>query len=253
MLLSEARPRPYRQPESERRFNQEETDKQSFDTLKDRAVWTKNYGKDFINRYKHAFNNGDAVARNPRSAIRSYCRNVIRDMFVPYYTQHADKLVKDPDIHVVLSNAYHDSVHAGLTVDARVNTHRPLEKDVWQNVGEFTIRGHAGAPVVTIEKDSYTGRDVSDALFSIVSSDAGQQYEKVLKDLETYAYDSGYGIDGFDHEKDYIQEDPEVRKLLDMMCVEVDKQIKPIIADVSKKLMNLKVLVSQHISDFYKK
>lgn len=252
MLLSEARPRPYRQPESERRFNQEETDKQSFDTLRDRAEWTNNYGKDFINRYKHAFNNGDAVARNPRSAIRSYCRNVIRDMFVPYYTQHADKLVKDPDIHVVLSNAYHDSVHVGLTVDARVNTHRPLEKDILQNVGEFTIRGHAGAPVVIIEKDSYTGRDVSDALFSIASSDAGQQYEKVLKDLEIFAYDDN-GKDGFEDEQDYIQDDPEVRKLLEMMCVEVDKQIKPIIADVSKKLMNLKVLVSQRISDFYKK
>lgn len=252
MLLSETRPRPYRQPESERRFNQEETGKQSFDTLKDRAVWTKNYGKDFINRYKHAFNNGDAVARNPRSAIRSYCRNVIRDMFVPYYEQHSKQLVKDPDIHVVLSNAYHDSVHAGLTVDARVNTHRPLEKDVWQNVGEFIVRGHAGETVVTIEKDHYTGREVSDALYSIVSSDAGQQYEKVLKDLEIFAYDDN-GKDGFEYERDYIQDDPEVRKLLDMMCAEVDKQIKPIIADVSKKLMNLRVLVSQRISDFYKK
>ena len=118
MLLSEARPRPYRQPESERRFNQEETDKKAFDELRDHAVWTKNYGQDFINRYKHAFNNGK---------------------------------------------------------------------------------------------------------------------------------------DGFEYERDYIQDDPEVRKLLDMMCVEVDKQIKPIIADVSKKLMNLKVLVSQRISDFYKK
>lgn len=252
MLLSEARPRPYRQPESERRFNQEETDKKAFDELRDHAVWTKNYGQDFINRYKHAFNNGDAVARNPRSTIRSYCRNVIRDMFVPYYTQHADKLVKDPDIHVVLSNAYHDSVHAGLTVDAQVNTHRPLEKDVWQNVGEFTVRGHAGAPVVTIEKDPYTGRDVSDALFSIMRSDVGPQYEKVLKSLEIFAYDDN-GKDGFEYERDYIQDDPEVRKLLDMMCAEVDKQIKPIIADVSKKLMNLKVLVSQRISDFYKK
>lgn len=152
MLLSEARPRPYRQPESERRFNQEETDKKAFDELRDHAVWTKNYGQDFINRYKHAFNNGDAVAKNPRSTIRSYCRNVIRDLFVPYYVQHADKLVQNPDIHVVLSNAYHDSVHAGLTVDAQVNTHRPLEKDVWQNVGEFTVRGHAGETVVTIEK-----------------------------------------------------------------------------------------------------
>lgn len=252
MLLSEARPRPYRQPESERRFNQEETDKQSFDELRDRAEWTKNYGKDFINRYKHAFNNGDTVAKNPRSAIRSRCRNVIRDLFVPYYKQHARELVQDPDIHVVLSNAYHDSVHVGLAVDTQVDIHRPLEKDVWQNVGEFTVRGHAGNSIVNIEKDSYTGRDVSDALFSIASSDAGQQYEKVLKSLETYARDSGYAIDEFDHEKDYIQEDPEVRKLLDMMSIEVDKQIKPIIADVSKKLMNLKVLVSQRISDFYK-
>lgn len=252
MLLSEARPRPYRQPESERKFNQEETDKQSFATLRDRAEWTKNYGQDFINRYKHAFNNSDAVAKNPRSAIRSRCRNVIRDMFATYYEQHANKLVQDPDIHVVLSNAYHDSVHVGLTVDARVNTHRPLEQNVFQNVGEFTVRGHAGESVVLIEKDSYTGRDVSDALFSISRTDAGQQYEKVLKDLETYAYDSGYAIDGFDQEKDYIQEDPEVRKLLEMISVEVDKQIKPIIADVSKKLMNLKVLVSQRISDFYK-
>lgn len=41
MLLSEARPRPYRQPESERRFNQEETDKKAFDELRDHAVWTK--------------------------------------------------------------------------------------------------------------------------------------------------------------------------------------------------------------------
>lgn len=248
MLLSEARHRPYRQPKSERNFNQEETDKQSFDTLRDRAIWTKNYGQDFINRYKHAFDNSDAVTRNPRSTIRSYCRNIIRDMFVPYYEQHADKLVKDPDIHVVLSNAYHDSVHVGVAVNAEVDVHRPLEKDVWQNVGEFTVRGHADAHIVIIEKDSYTGSDVSDALFSVMSSDAGQQYEKVLKDLETYAYE-----DGFEYEKDYIQDDPEVRKLLDMMCVEVDKKIKPIIADVSKKLMNLKVLVSQNISVFYKK
>lgn len=252
MLLSEARPRPYRQPESERKFNQEETDKQSFATLRDRAEWTKNYGQDFINRYKHAFNNSDAVAKNPRSAIRSRCRNVIRDMFATYYEQHTDKLVQDPAIRVITSYAYHDSVHVGVTVDAQVDIHRPLAQKIWQNVGEFTIRGYAGESVVKIEKDPYTGRDVSDALFSITRTDAGQQYEKVLKDLETYAYDSGYAIDGFDQEKDYIQEDPEVRKLLEMISVEVDKQIKPIIADVSKKLMNLKVLVSQRISDFYK-
>lgn len=252
MLLSEARPRPYRQHKSERGFNQEETDKKAFDELRDHAVWTKNYGQDFINRYKHDFNNGDAVARNPRSTIRSYCRNLIRDMFITYYTQHADKLVKDPDIRIVLSNAYHDSVHVGVTVDAEVDIHRPLEKDVWQNVGEFTVRGYAGESVVLIEKDSYTGRDVSDALFGTVSTDVGPQYEKVLKSLEFFAYD-GNGKDGFEYERDYIQEDPEVRKLLDMMCVEVDKKIKPIIADVSKKLINLRVLVSQRISDFYKK
>lgn len=251
MLLSEARPRPYRQPESERKFNQEETDKKAFDDLKDHAKWTKNYGQDFINRYRDNFNNGAAVARNPRSTIRAYCKNLIRNMFIPYYEQHSQQLVKDPDIHVILSNAYHDSVHVGLTVDARVNTHRPLEKDVWQNVGEFTVRGHRGAPVVTIEKDSYTGRDVSDALFGTVSNDVGPQYEKVLKSLEIFAYDDN-GKDGFEYERDYIQDDPEVRKLLDMMCVEVDKKIKPIIADVSKKLMNLRVLVSQRINDFYK-
>ena len=252
MLLSEARPRPYRQHKSERGFNQEETDKQSFDTLRDRAEWTKNYGKDFINRYKHAFNNGDAVARNPRSAIRSYCRNVIRDMFVPYYKQHSYQLVKDPDMYVSQSYAYHDSVHVGVAVNADVDIHRPLEKDVWQNVGEFTIRGRAGESIVSIEKDPYTGRDVSDALFSIASSDAGQQYEKVLKSLEIFAYDDN-GKDGFEYERDYIQDDPEVRKLLEMMCVEVDKKIMPIIADVSKKLANLRVLVSQNIGAFYKK
>lgn len=85
-----------------------------------------------------------------------------------------------------------------------------------------------------------------------MGSDVGPQYEKVLKSLEIFACDVN-GKDGFEYERDYIQDDPEVRKLLDMMCAEVDKQIKPIIADVSKKLMNLKVLVSQRISDFYKK
>lgn len=253
MLLSEARPRPYRQPKEERRFNQAEIDQQSFDTLKDRATWNINYGHDFINRYKHAFNNSDAIARNPATTIRSYCRHVIRDMFVTYYIEHARELVQDHDIHVILRDAYHDSVHVGLDVDTRVDVHRPLEKDVWQNVGEFTVRGRAGDSVVIIKKDSYTGRDVSDALYSIASSDAGQQYEKVLKNLEIYAYDGGNDKDGFEDERIYISEDPEVRKLLEMMSAEVDKQIKPIIADVSKKLMNLRVYISQHISDFYKK
>ena len=252
MLLSEARPRPYRQPESERRFNQEETDKKAFDELRDHAVWTKNYGRDFISKYKYAFNNWDATARNPRSTIRSYCRNVIRDKFISYYTQHSYQLVQDPDIHVVPSNAYHDSVHVGVAVNTQVDIHRPLEKDVWQDVGEFTVRGRAGESVVIIEKDPYIGREVSDALFSIASSEAGPQYEKVLKSLEVFAYDDN-GRDGFDYERDYIAEDPEVRKLLDMMCVEVDKKVKPIIADVSKKLANLRLLVSQRISDFYKK
>lgn len=252
MLLSEARPRPYRQPESERKFNQEETDKQSFATLRDRAEWTKNYGQDFINRYKHAFNNGDAVARNPRTTVRSYCRNLIRNMFTTYYEQRARELVKDPAIRVTISYTYHDSVHVGVSVDAQVDIHRPLAQKVWQTVGEFTVRGYAGESVVKIEKDPCTGRDVSDALFSIMRTDAGQQYEKVLKNLESFAYDDGSGKDGFEYERDYIQEDPEVRKLLEMISVEVDKQIKPIIADISKKLMNLKVHISQHISEFYK-
>lgn len=252
MLLSEARPRPYRQHKSERRFNQEETDKQAFDALRDRAVWTKNYGQDFINKYKHAFDKGDAVARNPRSTIRSYSRNIIRDMFIPYYKMHSYQLIKDPDMYISQTYAYHDSVHVGVAVNAEVDIHRPLEKDVWQNVGEFTVRGRAGDSVVSIEKDPYTGREVSDALFSIMRSDAGPQYEKVLKSLEIFAYDDVCGS-GFEYERDYIQNDPEVRKLLDMMCVEVDKQVEPIIADVSKKLANLRVHVSKRISDFYKK
>ena len=251
MLLSEARPRPYRQPGNERRFNQEETDKKAFDELRDHAVWTKNYGQDFINKYKHAFDKGDAVARNPRTTIRSYSRNIIRDLFIPYYKMHSYQLIKDPDMYISQTYAYHDSVHVGVAVNAEVDVHRPLEKDVWQNVGEFTVRGRAGDSIVIIEKDSYSGREISDALFSIASSDAGQQYEKVLKSLEMFAYDDN-GRDGFDYEKDYIADDPEVRKLLDMMCVEVDKKIKPIIADVSKKLANLKVHVSKRISDFYK-
>lgn len=252
MLLSEARPRPYRQPESERGFNQEETDKKFFDELRDRAVWHKNYGQDFINRYKHDFNDGDAVARNPRPTIKSRCRNVIKNMFVTYYKQHARELIKDPAISISISNAYHDSVHVGVTVDAQVDIHRPLEQNVFQNVNEFTVRGKAGDSVVKIEKDHFSGRDVSDALFSIMRTDAGTQYEKVMKKLEIYAYDGGSERDGFDDEWRDIQEDPDVRKLLDMICVEVDKQIKPIIADVSKKLMNLKVHISQNISGFYK-
>lgn len=253
MLLSEARPRPYRQPESERRFNQEETDKQYFDELRDHAVWHKNYGRDFINKYKYAFDNSDTVARNPHTTVRSRCRNLIRDLFVEYYEQRASKLVQDHAIRVSLSNAYHDSVHVGVTVDACVNIHRPLEKDIWQNVDVFTVRGDAGSTIVSIEKDPYTGREVSDALFSIMRSEAGPQYEKVLKSLEIFAYDGGNGKDGFEDEQEYIAEDPEMRKLLELMSVEVDKQVKPIIADVSKKLMKVKVYVSQHIRELYKK
>jgi len=252
MLLSEARPRQYRQPESERKFNQEEIDKEYFDRLKDHAEWNKNYGPYFIGRYRDNFNNSAAVARNPHTTIRSYCRHLIRDMFVPYYEQHASKLVKDPDIHVILSNAYYDSVHVGVTVNTTVDVHRPLEKDIWQDVGEFTVRGYAGDSTITIEKGAYSGSDVIDALFSITQSDAGPQYEKVLKDLMFFAYDDN-GKDGFEYERDNIQEDPEVHKLLELMSIEVDKKIKPIIADVSKKLMSLKVYVSQHTRELYKK
>lgn len=253
MLLSEARPRPYRQPSNERGFDQEETDKEYFDRLRDHAVWHKNYGRDFINQYKYAFDNSATVARNPRTTVRSRCRNLIRDMFVEYYEQHAREIVQDPAIRISLSNAYHDSVHVGVTVVALVDVHRPLEKDIWQNVDVFTVRGDAGSSVISIEKDPYTGREVSDALFSIMRSDAGPQYEKVLKNLEIFAYDGGNGKDGFEDEQEYIAEDPEMRKLLELMSVEVDKQVKPIIADVSKKLMNVKVYVSQHTRELYKK
>ena len=148
MLLSEARPRPYRQPSNERGFDQEETDKEYFDRLRDHAVWHKNYGRDFINKYKYAFDNSDTVARNPRTTVRSRCRNLIRDMFVEYYEQHAREIVQDPAIRISLSNAYHDSVHVGVTVVALVDVHRPLEKDIWQNVDVFTVRGDAGSSVI---------------------------------------------------------------------------------------------------------
>lgn len=253
MLLSEARPRQYRQPESERKFNQKETDDKYFSELRDHAIWNKHHGKNFINAHWTDFKDSDAVARNPRSTIKAYCKNVIRDMFIPYYKQHSRQLIQDHDISVHPYKTYHDSVNVGVDVDAQVDIHRLLEKDVWQNVDVFTVRGDAGSSLLSIEKDPYTGREVSDALFSIMKSDAGPQYEKVLKSLEIFAYDGGNGKDGFEDEQEYIHEDPEVRKLLEMLSVEVDKQVKPIIADVSKKLMKLKVYVSQHIRELYKK
>lgn len=254
MLLSEARPRPYRQPESERKFNQKEIDDKYFDELKDHAIWNKHHGKNFINAHCTDFKDSDAVARNPRSTIRAYCKNVIRDMFIPYYKQHVYELIQDHDISVQPYETYHDSVNVGVVVNTQVDIHRPLEQQVFQIVGEFVVSGNEGSSIVSIEKDAVSGRDVSDALFNIIMcTDVGQQYEKILNRLEFFAYDGGKeGKDGFEYEKDYLVEDPEVRKLLELISVEIDKKIMPIIADVSKKLMSLKVQVSKHISEFYK-
>jgi len=254
MLLSEARPRPYRQPKEQRGYNQEEVDKQYFDDLKTRAEWNAVHGKEFVDHYQYSFDHPEVIAKNPARTVRAALMNVIRDGFNDYYSAHATSMTKDEAMRVCVSDSYYDSVHVGISIEDEVDIHRPIEERFWTNVGEFSVRGAPGETIVYISKDPYTGKDISDALFSVMSSDAGPQYQKVLKMMQIYAYTDSEDatVNGFTNERQWILEDPETVKLFELMSAELDKKVIPLIEDTRKKLQSLRVYVSQHVKDLYK-
>ena len=249
MLLSEARPRPYRQPEYERGFNQEEVDKEYFDKLRAHAEWNKNYGADFFQQYRSSFND-KITGKNPHLMINAKIGNIIREGIKEHYTQHVRNLLNTCPIDIHLYDAYHDSFHIEFTTDTSLNVGRPLKQDINTQVVPFTVRGSVGDTHVRIMKDAFIGNSVSDALFDIRSSSAGPLYDKVLKSMSDYAYDDD-GTDGFDDAYTYIFDDPDYEQLLNEVDKVLDAKVLPIVKSLMKKLSNLKLDISKHLQNYY--
>lgn len=250
MLLSEARPRPYRQPDYERRFNQEETDKEYFDKLRAHAEWNKKHGEEFFQRYKHSFSD-KVTGKNPRLMINARIGNIIRDGIKEHYTQHIRDLLNVCPVSVHLYDAYHDSFHIEFAVNVMLNVGRPLEQDINTEVTPFKVSGDAGNTHVKIEKDTFTGKSVNDALFDIRSSAAGPLYNKVLNNMSEYAWDDN-GDDGLGDDNEFLFDDPEYTRLLNEVDKVLDAKVLPIVKSLIKQLNTLKLDISKHLQNYYK-
>lgn len=288
MLLSEARPRPYRQSEFDRRaykdYQQQADTLPSkdfgIDALRKHAEWHQKYGKSIVNDIDNGgwsvtTDSREAHQKNPMHSVDMHANNKMMHYFMEYYNGISWKeyrLYRDytnkplgGHVNVMLISSYHDSFDVIFSAKTQFYVNKAIDidqqlEDGWRVYSESADHGRTK---IIIELDNYNRYEMHDCRHTLFDSspEASKKFYDLLKlytDTNEYDYiykeDDGKELDLFTHELDSLgdKENTDARDTFEVMKQALNKIIAPTVNKIERKLQNLKLHVSQNLSAYAK-
>ena len=284
MLLSEARPRPYRPSEHDRQRNKyidqlaAETPSKDLgiDALRKRAEWHNKYGKDIVASIDRSVWSTEQEAKdrhqkNPRYSVNMHACNKIIHHFIEYYNgfswkdyHYSTKRTLGGDVNVILTSSYHDSFNVEFSVERSFIVNKPVEID--QRVdNEWRVSSKLlddGRTEITIELGSYNRYQDSDMLHALLENpEAKAAYDylyKMYTSTDEYDYvgktNDGEEYDAYTEGLDELgyKGNDDARAKFAVMERALNEIIKPTVDKIEQKYKALKLHVSQHLGEYTK-